>query len=60
MNVKHLLWSLTAASLLAPASVGAVRTEDAQHATNTGATTRRLSLPPSAGRPSAFRISMRR
>ena len=31
MNAKHLLWGLTAASLLAPASVGAVRTDDAQH-----------------------------
>ena len=31
MNAKHLIWSLTAASLLTPASVGVVRTEGAQH-----------------------------
>ena len=31
MNIKHLLWSLTAASLVATASVGAARTEGASH-----------------------------
>lgn len=31
MNAKHLIWGLTAASLLTPASVSVVRTESAQH-----------------------------
>jgi hypothetical protein len=31
MNAKHLIWLLTTASLLTPASVGVVRTQAAQH-----------------------------
>ena len=31
MNTKHLIWSLTAASLLTPASISIVRTEGSQH-----------------------------
>ena len=36
MNAKHLIWGLTAASLLTPASVSVVRTQGAQHASHAG------------------------
>ena len=38
MNVKHLIWGLTAASLLTPASVRVVRTEGPPHANHDGPT----------------------
>jgi hypothetical protein len=34
MNPKHLIWSLTAAALLTPASIGVVRSEGSQHASH--------------------------
>ena len=38
MNAKHLIWTLAAASLLAPDSVGAARTDGAQHEQHAGNT----------------------